>query len=92
VQLVFFAAKYANFHEKEKKNSRLIFATAPNGETTRRLKKRFIGNRRGVPPDVGRIANPTYAAHHIWRSITANPREPKKSAKSAQSADDTFPK
>jgi|GEM_PF-6115828 len=37
----------------------------------------LIGNRRGVPPDVGRIANPTDATHHIWRSITANPREPK---------------
>ena len=34
------------------------------------------GNRRGVSLDVGRIGNPTYATHHIWRSITANPNEP----------------
>ena len=51
------------------------------GENTEFLKfhrkMRFIGNRRGVLPDVGRIANPTYAPHHIWRSITVNPREPK---------------
>ena len=37
----------------------------------------FIGNRRDAPANVGRIANPTYAMHHIWWSITATPREPK---------------
>jgi len=36
----------------------------------------LIGNRRGVPPDVGRIGNPPYAEHQICWSITANPREP----------------
>jgi len=37
----------------------------------------LIGNRRGVPPYVGRIGNPPYTEHQIYWSTTANPREPK---------------
>jgi hypothetical protein len=43
------------------------------------LKISFIRSCRDLPPDGGRIANPTYAKCQICWSITANHREPLKS-------------